>query len=114
MDSLETTIKKKLADNLSPVFLEVINESSKHNVPAGSESHFKLVVVSANFEEHTLLARHRTIHDLLAQELAGPIHALSIQALTPTEWQQNNKTSKPTPPCLGGSSRANKQDQGAA
>ena len=102
MNSIETTIKKKMEDNLSPVFLEVINESGKHRVPPDSESHFKLVVVSADFEGCSLLARHRTIHELLSQELAGGIHALSIQALTPLEWENKNKASRPTPPCLGG------------
>ena len=44
--SVHVIIEKKLRDNLSPSFLEVINESNMHNVPSGSESHFKVIVVS--------------------------------------------------------------------
>ena len=101
MNNMETVIRNKLVASLSPVFLNVINESGKHNVPPGSESHFKLLVVSTDFEGCNLLNRHRTIHELLAQELQGGIHALSIEALTPDEWKKRGQSERTTPPCLG-------------
>ena len=103
MNKMENVIKEKITGRLSPTLLEVVDESDKHNVPAGSESHFKLLVVSSGFAEHSLIDRHRLIYSLLAQELAGQIHALSIQALTPEEWEQGGKVGRTTPPCLGGS-----------
>jgi BolA protein len=51
----------------------------------GGESHFNLVIVSSNFEGQSRLLRQRAVNALLREELAGPVHALSIKALTPAE-----------------------------
>jgi BolA protein len=82
--------------------LEVINESDRHNVPPGSESHFKVVLVSGTFENQGLLARHRLINQLLADELAGGVHALAIHAYTEQEWMTRTGGAPLSPPCLGG------------
>ena len=50
-----------------------------HNVPPGSESHFKVVVISDKFEKQNLITRHRMVHTTLKDELSSAIHALSIQ-----------------------------------
>ncbi|MGB1984463.1 MAG: BolA family protein [Porticoccaceae bacterium] len=50
MVSTESIIIKKLEEAFSPVYLDVINESASHNVPDGSESHFKVVLVSQHFD----------------------------------------------------------------
>jgi stress-induced morphogen len=55
---VEGKITRKLQEAFKPVHLEVINESYKHKVPAGSESHFKVVVVSEVFNDKPLLDRH--------------------------------------------------------
>ena len=73
------------------------------NVPVGSESHFKVVLVSDVFRDKALLARHRLVNELLGDELAGPIHALSLDTLTGDEWFEKGGKSKPSPECLGGS-----------
>ena len=78
------------------------NESGNHNVPPGSESHFKVVAVSEDFTAQRLLSRHRRINALLAEELAGPVHALSIHAYTPAEWRRRFGAAPLSPPCLGG------------
>ena len=83
---VQNQITQKLTDALSPVHLEVINESSMHSVPPGSESHFKVVAVSDRFRDQSLVFRHRMINELLADEIAGPIHALSLFPMTPDEW----------------------------
>lgn len=62
-----------------PTHLEVINESNMHNVPRGSETHFKVVVVSEAFDKESLIKRHRSVNEVLKTELEGPVHALSIQ-----------------------------------
>ena len=83
--SLQDIIETKIREALLPNYLEVINESHMHNVPSGSESHFKVIVVSDVFEAKSRVQRHQTMNTLLADELAGPVHALSIRAVTLAE-----------------------------
>lgn len=99
---IQETIEKKLADDFKPLHLEVINESNNHNVPAGSESHFKVVVVSPEFAGKNLLARHRMINATLADELKDSIHALAIHTYTEEEWNETSGGAPMSPPCLGG------------
>lgn len=99
-------INEKLAAALAPKHLEVVNESGNHNVPAGSETHFKVVVVSAAFEGQRLLARHRRVNAALADELAGGVHALAIHAYTAAEWRKRFGAAPMSPPCLGGHARS--------
>ena len=83
--------------------------------PKDSETHFKVVVVSARFDSApTPVARHRLVNQCLADELEGPVHALSIVAMTPAQWksklEQLEKTNgeaatyqpEPSPNCRGG------------
>lgn len=100
--TLQQRIEQKLSSGLDPVFLEVVNESAQHNVPAGSESHFKVTVASPRFEGQRLIARHRMINELLGEELAGPVHALALHTLTPDEWFERAGQVPDSPPCLGG------------
>lgn len=99
---VQTEIEKKLADTFTPLHLEVINESNNHNVPEGSESHFKVVVVSPEFAGKNLLARHRMINSALADELKNSIHALAIHTYTENEWKEESGGAPMSPPCLGG------------
>jgi len=98
----QSIIEKKLADDFNPLHLDVINESNNHNVPEGSESHFKVVVVSPDFAGKNLLARHRMINATLADELKNSIHALAIHTYTEEEWQKESNGAPMSPPCLGG------------
>lgn len=100
--SVAEQIERKLAGGLDLAHLQVVNESGNHNVPPGSESHFKVTVVAEAFSGERLLARHRRIHGLLAAELAGAVHALSIHAYTPEEWRRRFGEAPLSPPCLGG------------
>jgi BolA protein len=100
--SVAITINDILVDSLAPVHLDVIDESHRHNVPEGAESHFKLVIVADAFEGKTLVARHRVINTLLAQQLAGPVHALGLHTHTPEEWQARSESVPASPPCRGG------------
>lgn len=103
--STQSTIEQKLQDDLSPLHLEVQNESHMHNVPEGSESHFKIIAVSDAFNGKMLLARHRIINQLLAHELANGIHALTMHTMTPEEWLQKGGAVSDSPPCMGGSEK---------
>lgn len=103
--SVQTEIETKLANNINAMHLEVVNESSNHNVPPGSESHFKVTLVSSDFADKKLLARHRMVNEILAAELAGKIHALALHTYTPEEWTRQHGNAPMSPPCLGGGKR---------
>ncbi|HET7211696.1 MAG TPA: BolA family protein [Methyloceanibacter sp.] len=87
--SVERDIRDKLTEAFAPEALEIVNDSHRHAGHAGSPgtgtSHFTIKVVSAAFAGKSRLERHRMVNDVLAQELAGKIHALAIQALAPEE-----------------------------
>jgi BolA-like protein 1 len=92
--SVENSIREKLSKAFSPSDLIVENESAKHAGHAGTrdhlgrvtgETHFRVVVVSAQFEGQSPVERHRLVNATLKDELAGPVHALAIKALTPAE-----------------------------
>lgn len=100
---VQTAIEAKLQRALTPAFLQVVNESFMHSVPPGSESHFKVVVVSDRFSGQSLVARHRAVNQVLAGELAAGLHALSIEARTPEEWAELAGHTTPSPQCRGGS-----------
>ena len=96
-------IEQKLLDAFQPSHLDVINESNNHNVPPGSESHFKVVIVAEAFENERLIKRHRLVNGVLSQELAEKIHALAIHTYTAKEWQEQYADNTPSSPnCLGG------------
>jgi stress-induced morphogen len=98
---LQQRIEDKLRRRLAPESLAVENESDKHNVPRGSETHFKVTVVSSAFEGMGRIDRHRLVHDALAEELKGGVHALTITPRTPAEWAADSSVAA-SPPCLGG------------
>lgn len=85
--SVEDTIAKKLTEAFDPEKLEVLNDSHRHAGHAGSpgtgESHFRVEIVSKKFSGLSRVESHRLINEALAQELAGPVHALTIKASAP-------------------------------
>lgn len=101
MKPVEQQILSKLTSEFAPVHLEVTNESHQHNVPAGSESHFKVVLVSDAFKAKRQVQRHQMIYGVLAEELTGGVHALALHTFSPEEW--TGPTFVPdSPQCLGG------------
>jgi len=100
--SIQQQIENHLAEQLAPSFLEVNNESDQHNVPANSETHFRVVIVSENFDGKRLVARHQQVYKALAAELEGPVHALALHTYTAQEWSERQVAPK-SPDCLGGS-----------
>lgn len=102
---VQETIEKKLAAAFSLRELSVENESHQHSVPAGSESHFKVVLVSEDFAGLREVARHQKVYGALRDELAGPVHALALHTYTAEEWLARQQQSPDSPDCLGGSKR---------
>jgi BolA protein len=83
------TIAKKLTDALHPESLSVIDESHLHEGHAGhrpgGETHFRIHIVSSAFEGKSRVERHRMINALLADDLAGGVHALALKTQAPGE-----------------------------
>ena len=100
--TIQQVIEDKLSHVLMPDFLEVINESGKHNVPSGSESHFRVTLVAKGFENKRLLERHRIVNKILADELSGGVHALALNTYTESEWLDRNGDAPLSPPCSNG------------
>jgi len=101
--TIEAVIEQKLLSAFSPMHLDVINESHQHNVAPGSESHFKVIIVSDDFVGERLIKRHRAINTILSAELAEKIHALALHTYTKDEWEKYYADNTPlSPKCLGG------------
>ena len=101
--NVQSTIENILNTSLEPTHLVVENESHTHNVPADSETHFKLTVASSEFEGLRRVQRHQRIYALLADQLKpGGVHALAMHLYTQREWAEI-AIAPTSPDCMGGS-----------
>jgi BolA protein len=100
----EETITLRLTRALSPEHLVVENESHAHAVPKGSETHFRVVVVSRAFEGKSPVRRHQLVYAALEDELTAGLHALAITSRTPDEWAARPEANV-SPLCHGGSTQ---------
>lgn len=105
MSTREQTITRALSEALAPTHLEVVNESHMHSVKPGSETHFKVIVVTPQFAGQSLITRHRRVNELLADELKSGLHALSIHAFAPEQWTDSVKDQLSSPACRGGAGK---------
>ena len=99
-------IEETIASALTLSYLDVADESSGHNVPAGAESHFKVTAVSAVFAGESRINRHRRINALLKREFAAGMHACALHLYSDEEWQQRNSVAPQSPACAGASKAA--------
>jgi len=98
--SQQEKIEKLLKEAFEPKHFELVNESYMHNVPKGSESHFKAVIVSEHFAGKRLVQRHQSVYSAMG-ELMKEIHALALHTFTEAEWAERGHL--PTSPkCRGG------------
>lgn len=85
--SVAQDIERKLTEAFAPTSLKVIDESHLHAGHVGArpegETHFRVEVVSDAFADCSRVDRQRLVYDILREELAGPVHALSVQASPP-------------------------------
>lgn len=100
---IQKQIEKKITSELKPNHLEIINDSHKHNVPTGSESHFRALIVSDQFLGKNMVQRQQMVYELLKEEMKDQVHALAMQTYTNEEWSSQNKAINDSPKCLGGS-----------
>lgn len=89
MGAISEAIRHKLTAAFQPTRLEIEDESARHHGHAGArpggESHFNVLIESQAFAGSPKVARQRMVYRALAEELAGPVHALSVKALAPGE-----------------------------
>ena len=77
-------IRSKLTEAFEPVSLSITDESSQHAGHIGArpegETHFRVAIVASAFAGKSRVDRQRMVYAVLADELAGPVHALSVSA----------------------------------
>ncbi|MEQ8602720.1 MAG: BolA family protein [Marivibrio sp.] len=87
--SVQQRMEEKLTAAFAPSALSVVNESHRHAGHAGSpgtgESHFQVHMTAKAFAGMSRVQRQRAVYAALADELAGPVHALSLSLKTPDE-----------------------------
>ena len=90
------TIRRKLSERLAPTRLDIVDESHRHAGHTGArpegETHFAVTIVAAAFAGLNRVARQRLVYELLADELATRVHALSLTTLAPGEPLPGKKT----------------------
>ena len=89
MGPVAEQMKARLEAAFTPTKLDIVDDSDKHQGHAGhregGESHFTVVIEAAAFAGLGRVERQRRINRVLAEDLAGPVHALSIRATAPGE-----------------------------
>ena len=89
MGPVAEKMQTKLKAALSPERLEIVDDSESHRghggYREGGESHFNVEIVASGFAGVSRVGRQRMVMDALAEELAGPVHALSLRCFTPDE-----------------------------
>lgn len=95
-------IEQTLKSEFAPIYFELENESENHSVPRGSETHFRLVLVSNKFENLSRVDRQRLINDILKSEFTSGLHALTQRLFTPSEWNKaKDQFEMKSPVCMG-------------
>lgn len=84
-----------------PSHLDIVNESHNHGGP-GTDTHYKVVLVTEAFEGVRAVARHQKVYALVQSEMQKGLHALALHTYTPGEWQAS-EVAPASPDCLGGS-----------
>lgn len=74
-------IKKLIEQHITCQHIEVLGEDLRH---------YEALVVSPAFDGLMKIKRHRMIYQALGDHMAADIHALSIKAMTPEEYQALN------------------------
>lgn len=87
--SRKNRIEHCIKEHFHAIFIDVINESSNHRVPDGAETHFKLIIVSHQFDSLTRIQRHRMVLELLKDEFFQGLHACTMSLYSINEWEKN-------------------------
>lgn len=99
---VQQTIEHSLNELFDVAYLQVANESHMHSVPPNSETHFKVTLVTNDFDGVRKVARQQRVYKALSKQLAEGVHALALHTYTKSEWQEINAAPS-SPNCMGGS-----------
>ncbi len=80
---------------MDPVEISKLIEAGFDNATVkviGDGSHFEALVIASEFEGKRSIARHQLVYKSLGELVGNEIHALSIRALTPEEWQDRSES----------------------
>lgn len=99
--SRQARLLSVLNEALAPSHIELLNESHQHAGP-GTDTHFKLVLVSNAFAGKRPVARHQLVYGLCQSELSSGLHALAMHLYTDQEWE-SVQVAPISPACRGGS-----------
>jgi BolA protein len=99
--TMDQMIRNKIEQAFAPQELIILNESHMHAGPAAN-SHFNVTLVSEQFEGKRPVARHQMVYKVLAEELAGEVHAIALHLFTFEEWGKAEHASQVSPDCQGG------------
>lgn len=99
--AVQQILEQKISQKFAPHFLHIENESHMHSSGRGADSHFKVVLVSDEFNGVRKVARHQMLYQLLGEELKNGIHALALHTYTLDEWQALEQQFPKSPNCLG-------------
>ena len=83
-------IKERLLKNIQCIHLEVVDESPNHGGYDGSISHVKIIIVSDEFSDQSLINRHKLVYKAM-EDFVGQIHAISIVSKTSNQWEESNE-----------------------
>ena len=98
--SIQGQIEQAIESGFNIEFMQLENESHMHSGPA-TESHFKLTLVSQDFNELSKVKRQQSVYKALSA-IMPQFHALALHTYTSEEWAVNNQTSPSSPKCAGG------------
>jgi BolA family transcriptional regulator, general stress-responsive regulator len=99
MHGIKQMIVAKINEVFPKIYFEVKNESFMHHVPEGSETHFRVVIVSELFEGKKILQRHRIVQSEL-KECFALVKAVHLVTHTPTEWESIHNLLDRSPSCV--------------
>ena len=110
--SRKERMESTLIQKFNPVKLEIINDSNNHSVKEGSETHFRLYIVSECFKNKTKVQTHQEIYKLFTNEMGekhlNKLHSLSIYSYSPEEYEKNKSLSENKIPPVCASKNKNK------
>lgn len=105
--SRKERMEKTLMEKFNPTKLEIVNDSNSHSVKEGSETHFRVYIVSEGFKNKTKVQTHQEIYKLFTNEMGdkhqNKLHSLSIYSYSPEEYEKNQTSleNKIPPVCAG-------------
>ena len=83
-------IEQRLSDNIDCIYLNVLDESPNHGGYDGSVSHIKIIIVSDEFINQSLINRHKLVYKAMG-DFVGKIHAISIVSKTSNQWEESSE-----------------------